>query len=454
MQLNKNQVIEINLKDLFFHILYRWRSLLVVALIGAIVLCGYQYLTIKIAHDAGKQTKEERQFQLDLQDYKENLESAQNTIRVNTKLLQGQNTYRNESIYFQLDPQKVWVASNKYLVKVDQSVLDKLPQGSTIDPADSILSAYSSPLSETTDDELKEAFGTEKPEYVSELVSVTSNVNDNTITVIVKGAKKETAQTGLALLDSKMKSISTEKAQGIDPHTLTLVSEDISITTDEDLVKKQDELAKQIKENQENLQKARQDLDKLDERGEPKTPGQHLVRMAVIGFVLGAAILAFIYAVLFILKGGLSGSRDFSNRYKLPVFGEYATPGWLHSNKGLDKLFATWELGKSILNDDALSDNIAALVAENREATNVLLVSTLPTEKLNAIKEALTKRLPEKNIEVQADATRNSNAITEASKADVVIMAEAKNVSRLKNIDRVAENLVIAKANVIGAIIL
>ncbi len=106
MQLNKNRVIEINLKDLFFHILYRWRSILIAAIIGAVVLCGYQYFSIKKVHDAGKVTKEERQYQLNLQKYHDDLENNQNIIRVNTKLLQGQNNYRKESIYFQLDSQR------------------------------------------------------------------------------------------------------------------------------------------------------------------------------------------------------------------------------------------------------------------------------------------------------------------------------------------------------------
>ncbi len=454
MQLNKNQVIEINLKDLFFHILYRWRSILIAALIGAVALCGYQYFSIKKVHDEGKITKEERQYQLNLQKYHDDLENNQNIIRVNTKLLQGQNNYRKESIYFQLDSQKIWIASKKYLVKVDQSVLDKLPQGSTIDPTDSVLSAYTAPLSEATDEELKEAFGTDKPEYVSELVETTVDTNDNTITVSVKGASKETALTGLELLHSKMEELATGKAQEIDKHTLQVVNESAQLGSDDNLTKKQEEVAETITKLQESLQKARQSIDNLEASGEPQAPGQHLIKMSVIGFILGAVLLVFLYAALYVMNGRLKKASDISARYSLPIFGEFFKSGQIHNNRGFDKLLSRIELGKDIPNDETVYSNIAALIAEKQEKKSIQIVTTLSAEKLQRVREALIKRLPDRTIEIQADANCNSEAITESSKADAVIIAEEKDVSKLKDMDRVAENLIIAEANVIGAIIL
>ena len=150
MRINKNQVMEINLKDLFFYLLYRWRSILAAALIGAIALCGYQYLSIKKAHDAGELTKDERQYQINVQQYKEELASNRNMVTVYTKLLREQNDYLDNSIYIKLSPNNVYIARNSYLIKADQSVRDALPQGSSMDPVDSILPAYAAPLAEQT----------------------------------------------------------------------------------------------------------------------------------------------------------------------------------------------------------------------------------------------------------------------------------------------------------------
>ena len=467
MRINKNQVMEINLKDLFFYLLYRWRSILAAALIGAIALCGYQYLSIKKAHDAGELTKDERQYQINVQQYKEELASNRNMVTVYTKLLREQNDYLDNSIYIKLSPNNVYIARNSYLIKADQSVLDALPQGSSMDPVDSILPAYAAPLAEITDEEeLKEAFGTDKTEYVSELVLTSTNTDENTITVYVFGDTKETAQKGLALLHKQMEAIAAGKAQELGKHQLILANESVIRGIDKlmselpegqgnlNLSTRQADLSKATKEIQETLQKARQRIDQLEASGEPGVPGMHLGKMAVIGFIVGAVILMLVYIIVCIVSGRLYNSRDLTTRYSIPVLGEFATPGCLHPCRGIDKLFARWELGKDALDDKTVYDKIAALIAEKQEAKHVLLVSTLSAEEVKNVREVLAERLPEKKIEAQADAVRNSGAITEAAKADVIVFTEKKGKSRFKNMDRVAETLIITDGNVIGAIIL
>ena len=453
MQLNKNQDVRINLKDLFFYLLYRWRSILAAALFGAILLCGLQYWIITSTHNAGKQTKDERQYQLDLQNYQENLESAKTTIQEATKAQQSLNTYRNESVYFNLDPQALWTASNQYLVKVDQSVTDKLPQGSSLDPADSILSAYKTPLSEATDEELMEAFGTERTEYIGELVKTEVSTTENTVTVTVVAATKEKAEAAMTLLNSKMEMLAAEKAQKTDKHTLSLVGGEVKLGANEVLSKKQTELAKTAKENQEILQEARRQLDQLEASGEPNKPGTHLLRMAVIGFMLGAAVLFFIYVATYAFQGKINCSNDLTERYHLPLLGEFHKSGHLHSLKGLDRLIAKRELGASP-DPEAIYDHISALIAMKQDKQILLLISTLPGTKLMPVCEALSKRLEDRTIRVQAEMLYNSDAIEEAARADAVILVEEKHISRIKDTDRMAESLKICEANVIGAIVL
>lgn len=453
MQLNKDYESEINLKDLLFHVLYRWRSILLVALIGAVALFGYQYFSLKSTHDAGKLTKEERQYQLDLQSYREDLESAKNTIASKTALLQGQNKYLTESAYIQLDPNAVWTASSKYVVKVDPSVMEALPQGSPLDPADSILSAYAAPLAGATEEELIEAFGLDKPEYVRELTEVNTSTGDNSITLSVRGADKETVQKGLLLLQQKTEAL-TEEAQKLDKHTLTKVSEDVSLGTDPDLSTKQTELSKNIEQYKKDLQTARQTLDDLEEKEEPTEPGKHYIKMAVIGAILGAFLLAALYAVLFVLRGRLTDSGTLSEQYNLPVLGEFRKSSSIHGEKGPDKLLAKWELGKNREKEETVYDNIAALIAGNPDAKNILLVSTLSETVIAPVKEALASRLDGRTVDMKTDFLRNSEAIPAAAGADAVILTEEKGVSLNKDIERMAETLMISGSKVIGSIIL
>ena len=460
MQINKDYEPEINLKDLFFHILYRWRSILIFALICAIALGCYQYFYVKITHDAGKLTKSERQYQLDLQSYKENLEGNKIQIKTLTDKLAGQQKYLEKSIYIQLDAQNVWTAEGKYMIKVDQSVLDALPAGSSIDPADSILPAYSTPFAGDLDEQaLKEAFTTDEAEYINELVTIEQNTLDNTFTVQVRGSTKENAAKGLAFINERLMTLSTGAAQEMNPHQLIFLGETISLGADEELAQKQTNLTKQMTDDRKALQQARTDLNALEAKEEPSAPSNHIKMMVAIGFIAGVFLLVMVYAIGYVLNGRLKDGYVLTEKYGVPVFGQFAISGSLHKGKnqevrGLDKLFTKWELGNGDKDPGTVYDRIASLIDEQSNSERLLLISTLPEEKLLPVKEALSKRLFHRTIEVRGGFLQNGEAVSEAAKAEAVVLVEAKNMSLHKEIDSMAEMLIIGKSNVIGAIIL
>lgn len=468
MQIKKKSDMEINLKDLLFFLLYRWRSILLVALICAAAFCGYQYLSIKATHDAGKLTKEERQYQIDLQQYGEDLATNRNTVKVYSKLIQEQNDYLEKSIYINLAPQNVWVASNKYLISVEKSADSSQSQLSSVDPADNILPAYSAPLSGITDEEkLKATFGTDEIEFVSELVITQTNPEENTVSLYVLGETKEYAQAGLSLLHQQMLILSKGKAQEIAPHQLILVSENVSRGEDSisrgmssdravkiNLATKQEALGKSTEQNQKILQTARQQVDKLETNGEPKAPGMHLPRMAVIGFIIGAVLMLVIYLCVYGFRGKVNSAEILTERYGLPLLGEIPNAGNLHACKGLDKVFANWEIGKDSPGSETVYDNICALISKNEEAQAVLLVSTLPEKGLAELWDAIKTRLPEKTIDTAANMLHNSEAIPEAMEADEVIIVEKRHFSRLKDVDRMVETLSICNAKTVGCVVL
>ena len=151
MQRNPDYEAEVNLKNLFFSVLYRWRSILAAALIGAVLLGVYQFVSLETVHRKGERTEEERQYEIDLQAYHASMDTFQADIETYTNLIAARKEYRNNSPYLKLDPQKIWFAEKRYYVEVDPSVMEALPAGSTIDPADYVLSVYSSAMRERRD---------------------------------------------------------------------------------------------------------------------------------------------------------------------------------------------------------------------------------------------------------------------------------------------------------------
>ena len=69
VHLNQEYNPEVRIRDLLFHLLYRWRSILLAALICGIVFGAWQYFSVDAAHKAGNRTKDEQRYEQDLASY-------------------------------------------------------------------------------------------------------------------------------------------------------------------------------------------------------------------------------------------------------------------------------------------------------------------------------------------------------------------------------------------------
>ena len=440
MQINKNFENVISLKSIFVHIFYHWRSILISAVIGGLLLCGYQYLTNNKSNPKVSVTTESN--------------SAQKEIDRYTKLLESQTAYQNESVYYQLNPQAVWTATNTYLITVDPSVLEAFPAGSTADPVDYILTAYTAPLSGLQDGQgLKEVFGTESLDYASELVGGHIDIDTNTVDITVKGGNREDAQKGSDYLHTRIMEISKGEPQTIYPHNITRIKQEIGITVDDTLAKKQTNLAKSIEENKKNLQSAQNNL-----TAEGKATGlsrkSNLVKMGLIGLLLGAFLAVCFYACQYIFNRKLKDSKELSDKYNLPILGEITHSEARKPGHGIDKLIEKWAEVKNSQEKAKVYDSIVALIREHKTG-NILLTGTISKEDLDLTFSELKTRLDEKQtIIAVGDLLNNATALTEASQASAVILVEKMNASRQADIQREAEMMIIAKAEVIGAIVL
>lgn len=455
MQINKNYETEIDLKDLFFHLCYRWRSIVIAAIIGAILLGAYQYYSVSKTHAEGKQTKEEKQFEIDLQDYRDSIENAQTNIQTYRKLIKEKQDYLKESVYMKLDSQDEWFAYKRFYIKMDQAVLDALPESAQEDPADYVAAVYTSTLkSGLKAEEMEVLLGTGKKEYIDELVSVGADGGTNTVTVSVIGPDEETVITQLDYFVTRLMEYCQPQAQQVGNHTLSLVSEDCLSRTDSGLSSKQDEIGKQIIEWQEALKEQREELNELEGKEEPKAPGMHLLRFSVIGFILGAFLLAAIYCVKYVLGGQLHSGSELSDRYGVPVFGEYAKSRARKPGKGLDKLFEKWEFRHAVTDRQVVTEGIAALVGERFAGKRLLLAGTIPQEKAEALCKDLNQRLDDNAVSAVGGLPTNADAVTAMKGADAVILVEEKYASRAADIERTAEMMLISQANVGGCIVL
>ena len=116
VHLNKEYINEVQLKDLLYHFVYRWKSILLVILVCAAALGGFQYLREKKQASTQGQTKEEIVYEQNLATYQSSLATAQDTTERIRQLYEEKKTYLDASLLAPLDANDVCVAERRYIV--------------------------------------------------------------------------------------------------------------------------------------------------------------------------------------------------------------------------------------------------------------------------------------------------------------------------------------------------
>lgn len=452
MEINNSYERIIDLRDLFFHILYRWRSILIAAVIGALALAAIQHFTIQNVHKDGGKTTEEMQYEIDLQNYRGSLRNARNNIKTYTQLIKERNDYLDDSIYMQLDPQNIWVGTKRFYVQMDTSALQGQPEFTTQDLADSVTPFYvQAALSQLDPTEMEELMGTSRKEYINELVDISTNFDMNTILVRIVGSDSDVVAKQMDYFVNRMLTDGAERAQTVGKHQLILVNEDMVLQSDSDLSAKQEATNKKLGEWQLALQENRQLLNALEQQDEPKAPGEHLVRYAVIGWLVGAVLVAGIYLVRYATRGRLHTGRELADHYGLSSFGQLCHSRARRPGKGIDRWIEKWEFKRAQTDREAILDGAAALLRERCADKRVVLAGTVTADKLAPVAEGLRARLGDAvRLDTQPDFLNDSGAIAAADGADAVLLVEEKEVSHTSDIGREVEMLGIGRAAVEG----
>lgn len=280
----------IRLKDLWLHYRRRWKSILLVTVLFAAILGGWQTIRVSNIHGKGEKTKDELRYERDMATYHEVLSNAEHNVAERKRQVEESYAYRDGSILLNLDPENLWIAEKKYLVS--------LPEGGT---AGDVLAVYTGAMGADHDAAaLLEAFGTENAGYAGEVVSIAAEPAENSITVRVYRASEEAAKKGLEYVSVKI-SEAEALAQGIGAHTLTALEEGTAIGILPELTEKKAALTDATYIRERALREAERILDNAKE-SYPSDPGDPVVRWAVAGGVLAFLAMLGIYLTTFLRK--------------------------------------------------------------------------------------------------------------------------------------------------------
>ena len=202
--MNNTYEQEIDLRDLMFYIVKRWRPILLIAVILAALMGGYKlYKGVLKSQDKQYIADLQESYVSDLKNYHVTKDGYEKKINTLVQNIDYEEDYENNSILFQLDPFNKWVAKTNLFIRTEEE------NGAItmVDPADSLVKAYSSILKSKS--ALEKACKENNLEiiYLRELLHIDADYNGNMISVSVAYKDGDGAQ---KILDTILENVKAE----------------------------------------------------------------------------------------------------------------------------------------------------------------------------------------------------------------------------------------------------
>lgn len=455
MQINNHYEPEIRLKDVFFEILYHWRSILIAAIVGALLLGGYQYYSIWSVHREGLKTEDEQQYEYALKDYELNLKTSQDTLRANRTLLQQIQDYMSKSVLYNMDASSLLREERTFAVTLKREGYSA-PAATFQDPVDYVMASYSSSLFNGVDPEQMLALlGTNEKRYMNEVVRISINADTNIMTMVIYSESEEKLKEIGEYFVDRLTTVCAKPIQAIYPHELVMVSDTLNVGPSDSVQQTWAKNATDMANYKEAISEAEEALYDLEKQGKPIMPGKHIGRMAVIGFVVFAFLAVLLWAVRYLAGGRLHDGKEMTQRYGLFVFAEADHSRARHPGKGIDALIEKWEFGKKRVGVDQACHQAATLLAGSVSGGALVLAGTRASKRFDQLQKTLEAELKGdvRQIVPVADFLQSDQAGRLPEGADLLIVEE-KYESRTDQIHREAEILSMQRANVLGTVIL
>lgn len=395
----ERQEVIINARDLIYSVIRRWRVLVLAALIGCAAAVGYQFLPKKASPAAAQSGSESGEQSLSIE---QQISEKKGQLEANTQKIE---------------------ANRETIVRKEEAVAE---QEQALEENGQLIEEYQKVLSAAED-----ALKTAAPEAQGEIVLAMNGAND-----------------GIRDLQSKNLTIRQEIIN------LQQEAADLQQEADTALPQANERLTREIEALEKSAAEAAEQKDDAKKDAKRGISAGGLAVGALAGMLAGVILSGGYLFVRYCLERKLHDAGTLRMRYQYFILGSLYKP----SEKGgrLDRAFADWAGYPFELDEEKAYGVIAAniTVLEEKPET-ILLTGTVPAERLQRIGEEIGKRLAANGITIQVhpDAASSPEGILRIKNSPVIV-AEAKDWSRLGDMDRQDELIAAAGARVVGAILI
>lgn len=484
---------EINLMDLIFYCLEKWRWIVVVMIILAVLAGAYKYRgTVqenqakqKEAEEALELAKAEEVDNKDVNDVKVDMQSVElyeQAIAENKAALDKQKEYMDTSAVMEMDPYHVSTGTLSYALDgtdhVDSLVASYNAYVSDGRMAESLHKAESD-ISVTDLRYLTSFSNSFTPLYkIGSGQGIEGSAPENTVFQIrLRMPDQSSCRKYLKAAHESIVAYSAELRAELGEHNLTLLASSQSESMDSDIKAYQDNTRTACITAVKNLQTLRTELDALkstavipeqpDETGtieidlaNPKTAA---VKYAIVGLVLGVFAVCFVLMLMYMMGGKLRNTDNFNARFGMPLIGAVRTPGKKKKLFGfIDNLVLRLKEGAyaSIGYEEQIkmaASNVQAAIARNSAGgtlTKVMLAGTVAEKDAADLCTRLSAELQGISLSPYMQIVYQSSALKDLENYDGVLFLEKKGTSDASLILQERKSASDRNVIILGAIVL
>ncbi len=443
---NENRTREINVKYMFVYAFRHWRRILCVGMILAVLLCAYSGLSAldsfnsdKVAYEKALSTynKELATYNSQLKSYETQIEGLENNIEKQTE-------YLEKSLLVNLDYTNKAQANASIFFTVDEAVSFNFVNSEglveTYDPVDSVITLFYNNIYYGTNwTEIASRYNTEA-KYIEELVSYELLTDANILSITVSHSQTDVADT---ILDEVI-SVATKKAELADSdtvkYTVSISESSAKYVNDKNLLTTQTEAKESIAKASEKLATAKSAKNKLVKPTVSlPSPTSSLIKniiiFAVIGFVVGAALVAGIYALIYCLGDRVHSVEEFLESQSGRILGQISISRKKCLGKKLDRFIESFVGAKSCMTDEQKNKLLVYNLKNTvNPQSSLLLIGSAPSEAMEVIKNIISEESGVSDISVEKDILINADSYSKISDNEIIISVEAIDGSKYTDI--------------------
>lgn len=210
----------------------------------------------------------------------------------------------------------------------------------------------------------------------------------------------------------------------------------------------------------ESIESQQTEIDRLTAEMEPKqvpVSTGDIVTYTIIGALLGIILVCIWLCIKYIFSKKLKDEQDLVGRYGFYILGVFNDINAKQQDL-INRLLDKWA---GIRRDQNTEDEYRLIAAkiqmsESKQPMHHLMVTgTLPFETLQGVEAKLKSFLPAEQYEIHAaeNLAYNSDVLTQVKQYEIVL-AEKKDVSDVREVEKLAEVLKVSEVHVVGAIVL